>query len=88
MIVHNTKDLPGSRPLEKFPSVVEWLRRITGRFLETLSGIERCFIADDTLEQLPEPTQVGGTRVCGIDCNKPRMRTAMQAAVALERLST
>lgn len=83
VIVHNTKGLPGSRPLEKFPQVVEWLRGITSRFLETLSGIERCFIADDTLEQLPEPAQVGGTRVSGIDCNQPRMRTAMRAAVAL-----
>ena len=82
-IIHNTKDLPGSRPLEKFPPVVEWLRGIVDRFLETLCCIDACFIADDTLEQLPEPAQVGGSRVGGIDCNQPRMRTVMRAVVAL-----
>ena len=41
------------------------------------------FIADDTLEQLPEPGLVGQTKVGGIDCNKLRIRTGMHAVVAL-----
>ena len=40
-------------------------------------------IADDTLERLPEPGLVGQTKVGGIDCNKLRMRTVMDAVVAL-----
>jgi len=83
VIIHNTKDLPGSRPLQKSLHVVEWLRGVTDRFLDTLRSIDACFIADDTLDRLPEPTQVGETRVGGIDCNKSRMRRVMQAAVAL-----
>ena len=41
------------------------------------------YIADGTLEQLPEPGQAGLTKVGGIGCNKLRMRTAMHAVVAL-----
>lgn len=82
-IVHNTKELPRCRPLEKFPSVVDQLRKMVDRFLEALHGVDACYIADDTLERLPEPGQTGKTRVGGIDCNKLRMRTVMHAVVAL-----
>jgi hypothetical protein len=83
VIVHNTKTLPRCRPLERFPRVVEQLRRMVDRFLEALHGIDACYISDDTLEQLPEPGQVGKTKVGGIDCNKQRMRNVMHAVVAL-----
>ena len=82
-IVHNTKELPRCRPLEKFPRVVDQLRKMVDRFLEALHCMDACYIADDTLEQLPEPRQVGKTKVGGIDCNKHRMRTVMHAVVAL-----
>ena len=35
------------------------------------------------LDQLPAPTQPGATRVGGIDLNKPRIRTAVAAVLAL-----
>jgi hypothetical protein len=82
-IVHNTKELPHCRPLERFPRVVEQLRQMVDRFLEALHSVDACYIADDTLEQLPEPGQVGKTKVGGIDCNQHRMRTVMHAVVAL-----
>lgn len=82
-IVHNTKELPHSRPLEKFPWVVDQLRKMVDRFLEALHGVDVCYIAADTLEQLPEPGQTGKTKVGGIDCNQLRMRTVMHAVVAL-----
>src|ERR1039457_7221556 len=37
------------------------------------------FIADEMLEQLPAPAQVGKTKVGGIDLNKPRMRWVAEA---------
>ena len=82
-IVHNTKELPRCRPLERSPRVVEQLRRMVDRFLEVLHCIDTCYIADDTLEQFPEPGHVGETKVGGIDCDKQRMRTAMHAVAAL-----
>ena len=83
VIVHNTKELPYSRPLERFSRVVERMRGMLDRFLDTLHAIDACFIADDTLEQLPVPARVGNTKVGGLDYNKVRTRTLMQASVAL-----
>jgi DNA-binding transcriptional ArsR family regulator len=45
--------------------------------------MDACFVADDTLENLPLPTQIGQTKVGGIDFNKPRMRRVAEAVLAL-----
>jgi hypothetical protein len=45
-----------------------------------------CFIAEETLEQLPAPTLVGKTKVGGIDFNKARMLWVAQAVLALSPL--
>ena len=82
-IVHNTKELPHCRPLERFPRVVEQLRQMVDRFREALHSVDACYIADDTLEQLPEPGQVGKTKVGGIDC-KP---ITGEITYGLERLA-
>jgi len=42
-----------------------------------------CFVSDETLERLPEPAQVGQTRVGGIDLNKHRTRRVAEAVLAL-----
>src|SRR6202022_1554040 len=82
-IVHNTTELRCGRWLEKFPQIVTALKSILNRFMDALSGIDQCFIADDMLEQLPAPSQVGKTKVGGIDLNKPRMRWVSEAVIAL-----
>ena len=51
--------------------------------MDALSCIDQCFIADRILEQLPAPSQVGKTKVGGIDLNKPRMRWVVEAVIAL-----
>jgi hypothetical protein len=38
---------------------------------------------DQTLDELPRSCQLGRTRVGGIDLNKPRMRAALAAVLAL-----
>ena len=82
VIIHNTRELPRCRPLERFANVIERLRAIVQRFLETVHAIDVCFIADTTLEQLPAATRVGKTQVGGIDYNQARMRLVMQAVLA------
>lgn len=83
VIVHNTKTLRSKRQLEHFPYLVEELRQILIRFLNQLHGIDQCFIDDGTLDTLGEPGAVGQTRTAGIDLAKPRMRTVLEAIVAL-----
>ena len=82
-VVHNTKELRCGRSLEKFPQIVIEAKGILERFMNALSCIDQCFIADRMLEQLPVPSQVGKTTVGGIDLNKPRMRWVIEALIAL-----
>jgi hypothetical protein len=82
-IAHNTEELECGRSLEKFPEIVSLLKSILERFVNALSCIDQCFIADETLEQLPAPAQVGKTNVGGIDLNKARMRLVAKSVMAL-----
>src|SRR3984893_12538582 len=82
-VVHNTQELRCGRSLEKFPEIVAEAKGILERFMDTLSCIDQCFIADRMLEQLPAPSQVGKTKGGGIDLNKPRMRRVVEAVIAL-----
>src|SRR3989449_3606388 len=82
-VVHNTNELRCGRSLEKFPQIVREAKSILTRFMDALSCVDQCFIADAILEQLPEPSQIGKTKVGGIDLNKARMRWVAEAAIAL-----
>jgi hypothetical protein len=82
-VVHNTKELRCGRSLQYFPQIVVEAKGILERFMNALSCIDQCFIADRMLEQLPVASQVGKTRVGGIDLNKARMLWVIEAVVAL-----
>jgi hypothetical protein len=68
---------------KNFPEIVSRLKSILERFMNALSCIDQCFIAEESLDQLPAPAQVGKTKVGGIDFNKARMRRVAQAVLAL-----
>ena len=82
---HSPRFFPVScgRSLEKFPQILMLARDILQRFMDALSCIDQCFIADSMLEELPAPSSVGKTKVGGIDLNKARMRWVVQALIAL-----
>jgi len=82
-VAHNTKELRCGRSLEKFPEIVVQAKSILGRFMDALRCIDQCFIADSLLAQLPAPSQVGKTKVGGIDLNRLRMRWVVEAVIAL-----
>jgi hypothetical protein len=82
-IAHNTAELRCGRVLEKFPEIVTRLAGMAGRFCTALDCVDRGFITDDVLDQLPAPAQLGATRTGGIDLSKPRTRAALSAALAL-----
>jgi hypothetical protein len=83
VVVHNTEQLRCGRSLERFPEIVVQAKSILERFMDALSCIDQCFIADRMLEQLPGPSQVGKTKVGGIDLNKSRMRWVVEGVIAL-----
>ena len=71
------------RLLERFPKIITRLRQILERFLGNLYCMDAAFVRDNTLDELSKPSQVGRTRVGGIDINKPRTRTVLSATLAL-----
>ena len=82
-MAHNVKELDCGRSVERFPRIITELKRILERFTQALSCIDQCFIADDTLERLPEPSMVGKAKVGGVDFNKQRMRRVAEGLLAL-----
>ena len=81
--VHNTRELRCRRGLDNFPEIITRLAGMTSRFATTLDCADIAFITDGTLDELPLPSRLGATRLGGIDLNKPRIRAALSAAVAL-----
>ncbi len=82
-IVHNTRQLGCGRVLDNFPTIIGRLAGMVDRFTTTLDCVDVTYIGDQLLDQLPAPTQLGATPVGGIDLNKPRIRTALAAVLAL-----
>jgi hypothetical protein len=69
--------------VDNFPEVITRLAGMAGRFATTLDCADISFLADGTLDELPLPSRPGAIRVGGIDLNKPRIRAALAAALAL-----
>jgi hypothetical protein len=82
-VVHNTKALKSKRSLAHFSSTLTELRTLLVRFLNPLACLDRPFVADNTLDTIGHPTTVGKARVAGIDLHNLRLRTVMQAVIAL-----
>ena len=82
-IAHNTAELRCGRMIEKFPEIVTRLAGVVERFTTALDCVDTGFIGDAILDELPTGTRLGATRIGGVDLNKPRMRDALRAALAL-----
>jgi hypothetical protein len=48
-----------------------------------LDCVDIAFLPDGILDQLPVPSQIGRTRVGRVDLNRPRIRAALAAVLAL-----
>ena len=81
--VHNTKQLGCGRTIQRFPQIVTRLGGMTERFCTTLDCVTTGYLPDGTLDALPLPSRIGRTRIGGIDLNKPRIRAALAAVLAL-----
>jgi hypothetical protein len=81
--VHNTKELRCRRGLEHFGQIISRLAGMADRFATVLDCADTGFLPDGVLDQLPLPSRAGATRIAGADPNKPRIRAALPAALAL-----
>jgi hypothetical protein len=83
-IVHNAKkEFSRGYGIHRYRAIAEALRSMVERFLAVLRSVDACWVSDETWDQLPEPSQVGQSRVAGIDLNRPRMRAVIQGVLAL-----
>lgn len=82
-VAHNTKRLRLGRSVDNFPAITARLADMTDRFATTLDCVDTSFLPDGILDDLPAPSQLGATRVGGIDLNKPRIRQTLTAVLAL-----
>ncbi len=83
VVIHNTKELHCGRALSKFSVIISRLQGIVNRFLNVLRAIDVASISDAQLDTLPLASQVGHTRVGGVDINKPRLRAVIESVIAL-----
>jgi hypothetical protein len=81
--VHNTKELRCRRSLENFAEIITLLAGMADRFATALDCADTGFLPDGLLDELPAPAQTGARRIAGVDLNKPRIRAALAAALAL-----
>jgi hypothetical protein len=83
VILHNAKELRCGRLLEKFPPIVTRLKQIANQFLDHVYAMDATFVSDATLDELPQPSCLGKTKTGGIDINKLRTRTVLNAVLSL-----
>ena len=81
--VHNAKELRCRRSLEYFDQIIGLLAGMADRFATALDCADIGFLPDGLLDDLPLPVQAGAGRIAGADLNKPRIRAALSAALAL-----
>src|SRR5208282_3172230 len=81
--VHNAKELRCRRSLDNFDQIIDRLAGMADRFATALDCADTGFLPDGVLDELPLPAQAGDRRIAGIDLNKPRIRAALSAALAL-----
>ena len=81
--VHNAKELRCRRSLDNFDQIITMLAAMADRFATALDCADIGFLPDGILDELPLPAQAGTSRIAGIDLNKPRIRAALAAALAL-----
>jgi hypothetical protein len=82
-IAHHTKQLGCGRTLDKFAQITTRLTAMVDRFTSMLDCVDVGFLPDGILDQLPAPSKLAETRIGGIDLNRPRVRAALAAALAL-----
>lgn len=82
-IAHNTKGLRCGRSIEKLPIMLEKLQQMAIDFLNVIQSAHKCFLPDDVIDSLAEPSHRGQRRLAGIDLQNSRMRAVCNAVLAL-----
>lgn len=82
-MVERIDRLECGRSVDNFLAMIKVLSELLETFLNHLQCIDMPWVAEDQLDTLAQPGQVGQTRTAGLDIDKPRIRAAIHGVLAL-----
>ena len=83
IVLHNARALKLGNSLMRWSKVVEHLEGVLQRFLEVVQCVDASAIDDGTWDSLPQPSQVGGSRVAGVELSNKRLGAVVESVLAL-----
>jgi hypothetical protein len=83
IVLHNAKALKIGNNLMRWSAIIEHLQGVLRRFLEVVQCVDAPAIDDGTWDSLPQPSQVGGSRMAGIELSHKRLGAVMESVLAL-----
>lgn len=83
IVLHNAKALKIGNNVVRWPAIIEHLQGVLRRFLEVVQCVDALSIDDGTWDSLPKPSQVGGSRVAGIELSNERLGAVVESVLAL-----
>jgi hypothetical protein len=86
VVVQNTRELRCGKGLDKLPEQLEKMRGLLLNFLNSVQAAHVSFLDGGQFEAWHEPTQRGSRRLAGIDLNKARNRTVVEAVTSLSTM--
>jgi len=82
-IAHNTRELRCGIVINKLPDIVAKLQLMVIRFLNVLRCSDTASLDYKTFDEIGQPSQRGQRRLAGIDVNRPRTSSVLNALMAL-----
>jgi hypothetical protein len=83
IVLHNARGLKLGNSLRRWPALVEHLQGVLARFLEVVQCVDAPSLDDGTWDALPKPSQVGQSRVTGIQLTNARLGAVLESVLAL-----
>jgi len=83
IVLHNARGLKIGNNLMRWPMMVKHLQGVLKRFLDVVQSVDAPAIDDGTWDALPKPSQVGQSRVTGIQLTDARLSAVMKSVLAL-----
>ena len=83
IIVNSVEELKCGRRVERLPGMLNRLQGMIVEFLNVVQAAHLSFLDGRQLDALAVPTLKGERRLAGVDLQKPRMRAAADAVIAL-----
>jgi hypothetical protein len=83
IVLHNARALKLGNSLSCWPKLVDHLQGVLTRFLEVVQCVDSAAIDDGTWDELPQPSQVGASRVAGIHLSNRRLGIVLESVLAL-----